>query len=324
MHPQYLSTQYALRRHRGQLAGKKAIPLISVQHHHAHIAACMAENGVSREVIGLACDGVGFGDDGAVWGCEILRADFREYTRLGHLRYTPLVGADAAAEQTYRPAFAALYDAYGPECLGLPIASRLGATGEQLSAATEMIRGEVNSPPSSSLGRWFDATAAMTGVATMNRFEGEAPMMLEAAIVPGVEDAYAFEIVPAGEGPFTIDLRSMVRGIVADTDARIASGVIAAKFHNTVAEFLAASARRVREQSRLDTVAISGGCFANRYLTARLTKLLGASGFSVIRHKTVPAGDGAVALGQAVVAAAKLAHASSNSAATMSARKEHV
>jgi len=304
MHPQYLSTEYAMRRHRGELAGRAALPIVRVQHHHAHIAACLAEHRRSEQVIGLVSDGTGYGDDGAVWGCEILRADLRDYRRLGHLRYVPLLGGDAAAVETYRPALAALYETFGPACLGHVKHCRLAASDEQLEAGLELLASGVNCPPTSSLGRWFDAVAGLLGIARANRFEGEAPMKLEAAVAMGVDDAYEFRILRGrGELPFTIDLRMMVEGIVADLSAGVADGVIAAKFHNTVAEFLTAAAGVAREQTRLGVVALSGGCFANRYLTARLTAALERDGFEVLRHHTIPCNDGGVALGQAVVAA---------------------
>ena len=307
-HPQYLSSEYAMRRHRGELPGRPALPVVRVQHHHAHVAACLAEHGRTGPVIGLACDGVGYGDDGAVWGCEILRADLLEYERLGHLRYLPLPGGDAAAAESYRPAAAALYDAFGAECLDLPISRRLPAERGQVEAAVEMVSLGFNCPPASSLGRWFDAVAALSGVAAGNRFEGEAAMKLESAVRKGVDARYEFHV--SATGPFLIDLRPMVEGIVADIEGRVEAGVIAAKFHNTVGAFLASSARRARDETGLGVVALSGGCFANRYLTDRLTRELAGDGFEVLRHRTIPCNDGGLALGQAVVAAAR--HAGRN------------
>ena len=303
-HPQYLSTQYALKRHGGQLAGRARIPIIRVQHHHAHIVSCLAENGSPGPAIGLACDGVGYGDDGAVWGCEVLRADLRAYERIGHLRYLPLPGGDAASAQTYRPGIAALYETFGPECREQIGASRLAATDEQIDSVLQMLAASVNCPPASSLGRWFDAVAALCGIAAANRYEAEAPMALEAAVETGVDAHYNYEI--CGTGAFEIDLRPTVEAIICDLKGGVAPGRIAAKFHNTVAAFLAEAARRARDATNLNIVALSGGCFANRYLTARLVAALHRDGFEVLRHRTIPPGDGGVALGQAVVAAARL------------------
>jgi hydrogenase maturation protein HypF len=311
LHPTYLSTEYALRRHRGDphgargLAGRRALPLIRVQHHHAHIASCMAEHGRSDSVIGLACDGVGYGDDGAVWGCEVLKADLVGYERLGHLRYLPMIGGDAASVETYRPALAALHDAFGDDLWRVVPSACLRGPAEDMRAAAEMLTVGLNCPPASSLGRWFDAVAHLAGVAEVNRYEAEAPMRLEAAAASGVEDAYSFRL-QAG-GPFVIDLRPMVEGLVADVCCNVPADVVAAKFHNSVVRFLAAAARRAREETAIGTVALSGGCFANRYVTVRLIHELKASGFKVLTHHRVPCNDGAVALGQAVVAAARKA-----------------
>jgi hydrogenase maturation protein HypF len=332
LHPQYLSTQYALKRHRGELADKAPLAIVRVQHHHAHIVACMAENGHAGPVIGLACDGVGLGDDGAVWGCEVLRADAADYQRLGHLRYVPLPGGDAAARETARPALAALWDAFGREILEMPVARQLAGGEAALDAAVQMLEAKVNCPPSSSLGRWFDAAAGLCGLAARNDFEGQAPMKLEGAIAAGVENCYEFKVVQPtivgggqpwppppgkrGQAPipnggigasplFQIDLRPMTVEMVADLSAGLDVGVIAARFHNTVAAFLLESARRAREATGLDVVALSGGCFANRYLLARLKALLPAARFKLLLHRNLPVNDGCVALGQAVIAAAK-------------------
>jgi len=302
LHPQYLSGEYARRRARGDLAGKPATTLLRVQHHHAHVVSCLAEHGVEEEVIGLACDGTGYGEDGAVWGCEVLRCDLAGYERLGHLRYVPLPGGDAAARETYRPAAAVVYDALGPDVLERLGAGPLRASREQVAAVLEQLTAGANCPPSSSLGRWFDAVARLAGLARENRYEGEAPMRLEAAIQPGVEDDYGFEMTE--DEPFQIDLRPMVRQLVDDLTA-VGVGVVAAKFHNTVAAFLAAAARRGRELTGLETVALSGGCFANRTVSARLEARLRAEGFRVLTHRSIPCNDGGVALGQAISAAAR-------------------
>ena len=304
LHPHYLSTQYALRRHRGQLAGRGALPIVRVQHHHAHIASCLAEWGRTGPAIGLACDGTGYGDDGAVWGCEILAADLRGYKRLGQLRYLPLPGGDAAARETCRPALAALRDALGPPYPEVALACLPKVAPECLRGVGEMLESGTNCPAASSLGRWFDAVAALCGVAERNDYEGQAPMLLEAAADEGVGQGYEFDITASV--PFVIDLRPMVRGMVADLEAGVAAGIVAAKFHNTAVAFLAAAARRAREAERLNLVALSGGCFANRRLTRGLVSALEADGFEVLRHVAIPCNDGGVALGQAVVAAARL------------------
>ncbi len=303
MHPNYLSTEYAARRHRGELAGRPAVALVRVQHHHAHIAACMAENGRSAPVIGLSCDGTGYGDDGASWGCEVLLADLRGYDRMGHLRYMPLIGGDAAASETWRPALAALHDVFGSDCLGMAKNCGIDVPEQRLKTALEMLEVSANCPRSSSLGRWFDTVAALTRLTPENRYEGQAPMLLEAAITPGVKEEYPFQI--AYNHPFLIDLRPAVAKLVQDVTSGTPVGVVSARFHNTVASFLAASAMKAREQTSVNVVALSGGCFANRYLSRTLAERLDAAGFQVLQHHTIPCNDGGIALGQAVVAAAK-------------------
>ena len=303
LHPQYLATEYALRR-----AGEQHLPVERVQHHHAHVAACLAEHGRTGPVIGLACDGVGYGDDGAAWGCEILRADLCGYERLGHLRYMALPGGDAAARETFRPALAALHDALGSARAAEAARKLLPGEADRVEGVLEMLDRGVNCPPASSLGRWFDAAAALCGLAGANRFEGEAPMRLESAAGDKPAEAYPFELDQGG--PFRIDLRPMVAAMVSDLAGPSAApgtdaGRVAARFHETVAAFLSAAARRAREASGLGVVALSGGCFANRRLTARLTELLSGDGFEVLRHVRIPCNDGCVALGQAVVAAAR-------------------
>jgi len=305
MHPQYLATDYAVKRHRGELAGRESLPIVRVQHHHAHIAACLAENGCDGPVIGLACDGVGYGDDGAAWGCEVLRADLVGYERLGHLRYLPLIGADVAAVETYRPAVAALYETFGERCREILAAVELPASDKQIDSALEVLEAGIECPLSSSLGRWFDAVACMCGIAEANRCEGEAPMKLEAAIDSRITDAYSFRI--EAEGPFLIDLRPMVEGIVFDLEAGVSAAVVAAKFHNTVVRFLAAAAKRACRRTGLTTVALSGGCFANRHVTDELLKELAAQGIEVLTHHEYPCNDGSISLGQVAVALARCA-----------------
>jgi hydrogenase maturation protein HypF len=263
----------------------------------------MAENGRSAPVIGISCDGTGYGDDGANWGCEILLTDLRGYDRLGHLRYMPLIGGDAAASETWRPALAILHDVFGNDCVGMAKNCGIDVPEQRLKTALEMLEVNANCPRSSSLGRWFDAVAALTRLATENQHEGQAPMLLEAAITRGLTEEYPYQI--ACNHPFLIDLRPAVAKLVQDITSGTPVGVLSAKFHNTVASFLAASAVRARELTSVNVVALSGGCFANRYLSSALTERLESSGFQVLVHHIIPTNDGGIALGQAVVAAAR-------------------
>ena len=316
-HPGYLSTEYALRRARGELAGRPALALLRVQHHHAHIVSCMAEHGFTDEVIGLCCDGTGYGTDAAVWGCEILRTSLVDFVRLAHLRYFPLPGGDAAAVETARPALSLLREPFGRQGENLPIARRL-ATDERRRLLFEQLEAGTNCPQTSSLGRLFDAVAAMCGLAEANRFEGQAPMLLEGAAADDVAEEYPF--VLTGTDPFEIDYRPTVRAIVEDLRDGAPTSVVSAKFHNTVAAFLFAATRRAVEVTGLSTVALSGGCFANRYLRRRLKRLLAAEGLAVLMHQNIPCNDGGVALGQAVVAA----HRFSTEPKCVPRRRRHV
>jgi len=292
LHPMYMSTQYAR-----QLGG---VRLVGVQHHFAHVVSCMAEHRLDEPVIGIAADGTGFGDDGAIWGCEILRAEWTGYIRLGHLRYFPLPGGDAAARQACRPALAVLYETLGAAAFDTPFARRIDDALR--NALREMLERNAGTVPTSSLGRLFDAAACLTGVAGENHFEGQAPMALEAAIT--ADEGHYPHPVLHHDGWFELDYRPMIGAMKADIDSQVPVGTIAARFHNSVAELLKAGTLAARGLTGLRKVVLSGGCFANRYLTDRLVCVLEQSGFEVYTHRIVPCGDGGVALGQAVHAAA--------------------
>jgi len=303
LHPQYLSTEYALRRSRGELAGRGALPLVRIQHHHAHIVSCMAEHDFVGEVVGLACDGMGFGADGAIWGCEVMRASTGDFERLGHLRYFPSPGGDAAAIETARPALSLLLETFGPEAADMPIARRRLGDPRRLGQLAQQINAGVNCPPTSSLGRLFDAVAGLCGLADANRYEGQAPMLLEAAAEKHVRSGYPFALTE-GE-PFEIDYRPMIETIVNELENGTPPGVVSARFHETVVRFLTAAARRAVEMTGLRTIALSGGCFANRHVRIGLRRRLAEHGLNVLGHRSIPCGDGGVALGQAVAAGSR-------------------
>jgi len=292
LHPMYMSTQYAR-----QLRG---VRLIAVQHHFAHVVSGMAEHQLDEPVIGIAADGTGYGDDGAIWGCEILRAERSGYTRLGHLRYFPLPGGDAAARESCRPALALLYETFGTQAFDLPLLRRLPPNLR--NALRQMLENKAGTVPTSSLGRLFDAVAFLLRVADHNHFEGQAPMALEAAIEP--DDAYYPHAVVHHGRRFELDCRPMISAILADIDSRVPVGRIAARFHNTLAELLKVATLIARDLTDLHKVVLSGGCFANRCLTVQLADRLREVGFDVYTHQVVPCNDGGIALGQAVHAAA--------------------
>ncbi len=325
LHPAYLSTRYARRR-----ASADGIGLVGVHHHHAHVAAVMAECGLDGEILGLSMDGTGYGADGTVWGGEVLRASATEFARLGHLAYVPLPGGDAAVRHPVRTAWALLLRACGAEEAERHRVGYLASDAANDRAVwTEMIARGVNAPRACGLGRLFDGVSVLAGVCAENTYDGRAAMELEAAAADAPDDAtpYAFAIVdPSGEPDpvsgkhghagvakppvrvegWVLDTVPLIRGVVADVEAGAGAGAVSARFHATVARMLVAAAQRAREETGLGRIALSGGCFANDRLVRTLAPALESEGFEVYGHRDVPPSDGGVALGQAYVAAAQL------------------
>jgi len=298
LHPGYLSTQYAL-----SPAGLK---VISIQHHWAHIASVLAEHGLSGPVIGLAADGTGYGIDGAIWGCECLIASLEKFERFGHLAYYPLAGADKASKEAVRPALSLLKKAYGSK-FSLQkfewLLERIEPDINKLQIISEQLEKGVNCVETSSLGRIFDAVAAMLGLGSYNHFDAQLPMALEAIAAADVEDRYELETFwPPGE-PYRFVLDKTIKQIVDDVQNQVDTGIISAKFHNTVLEILLFFAMVCRSETDLNTVALSGGVFCNRYLTNCLIKQLKQNDFSVLFNRDVPSNDGGISLGQAAIAA---------------------
>jgi len=287
LHPAYLSTKYAL-----DLEG---IPKIGVQHHHAHIAACMAENGLTGETIGVAFDGTGYGTDGAIWGGEFLVAGYGGFERRAHLRYVHLAGGDAAVRQPWRPALAYLIDAFGPD------APFEAAPEARVRVVRRMISAGVNTVPTSSCGRLFDAVASLVGLRQEVNFEGLAAIELETIAEEGCTDRYPYGI--DGDGPWQIDFRPAIENIVREVSAGVPRGRMAAKFHNTLAEAIVEVCRRIGAESGLRRVCLSGGTFQNVRLLSATVAGLRAGGFEVFLHARVPPNDGGIALGQAAIAA---------------------
>ncbi len=298
LHPGYLSTQYAL-----SPAGSK---VISIQHHWAHIASVLAEHGLSGPVIGLAADGIGYGTDGTIWGCECLIASLEKFERFGHLAYYPLAGADKASKEAIRPVLGLLKKTYGDNFE----LSKFGWLLERIEADTnkqrmilEQIEKRINTVETSSLGRVFDAVAAMLGLGSYNHFDAQLPMALEAVIENEIEEHYDFELTNRTGEPLQLDLGKMVKQLIIDIRDKKATSVISAKFHNCLAAGLLEMAKAARESTKLNTVALSGGVFCNRYLTIRCIKLLKKTDFSVLFNRDVPSNDGGISLGQAAIAA---------------------
>ncbi len=292
LHPGYLSTKLAL-----EITG---VDKIGVQHHHAHIASCMAENGIDGKVIGVAFDGTGFGADGKIWGGEFLAADFAGFERRAHLRYIPLAGGDTAVREPWRLALSYLLDTFGARAESLDLPLWRSVPSKKLAAVRAMIERRINTVETSACGRLFDAVASIAGLRDEVNFEAQAAIELEMSAVPGVDAQYPFEI-SHGE-PWQIDFRPCIEAIVGDVAARKAVGRIAAAFHNTVARVVVEVCRRLRDAEGIGRVCLSGGTFQNAYLLERTVSGLRANGFEVFLHAQVPPNDGGISLGQAVIA----------------------
>lgn len=280
LHPQYASTRFAL---------GCGLPAIGVQHHHAHIASCMAENGIREPVIGVAMDGTGFGLDGRIWGGEFLVGDLAHFERRAHLRYVPLAGGDAAIRQPWRSAVGYLRDAAVSRDLPIPT--------ERRHLVEAMLDRRINVFETSSCGRLFDAVAAMLGLRQEITFEAQAAMDLEQVADPSEKGLYPF--VVSGE---EVDMRPMIAAVTRDHGI----ATIAAKFHNTLAEMIAVVCEGIRAGDALHRVCLSGGVFQNAMLLERTAGRLSERGFDVITHSRVPASDGGIALGQAAIAAERI------------------
>jgi len=332
LHPDYLATRYA--RESGEL-GMKLIP---VQHHHAHIASCMTDNGLETPVIGVAFDGTGMGADGNIWGGEFLVADYRNFSRAGHLEYLPLPGGAAAIKRPCRTAIGYILTLLGENTLNAVIAmsrssERIEEAAKQCQRASigqvtevemeiiaRQIERKINSPLTSSMGRLFDAISALIGIRGEIDYEGQAAMELEMAAhsfiiarpVPSEErelaetiscnnESYPYRIVD-DKGIRIVQLSDLLSAVIEDLHRGISKGRISVKFHSTVAQMINEMCRLIANETDISQVALSGGVFQNRLLSRKTVSLLESSGFQVFTHRQVPCNDGGISLGQAVIA----------------------
>lgn len=292
LHPLYMSSKFA----RSLDVEKK----VGVQHHHAHIASCMVENGLRDKLIGVAFDGTGYGSDDQIWGGEFLIADFAGFERCAHFRYIPLAGGDAAVRQPWRSALGWLRETFGENGIPMDLSSWKRIPSEKLAIVQQMMSRGVNTVQTSSCGRLFDAVASILGLRQETSFEGQAAIQLEMNTLDGIEERYPFEI---GLGsPWQIDFRPTIETIVRDVQQNIERGAIASKFHNTVAAAIVAGCERIRKQEKLNRVCLSGGAFQNMYLLTRSVATLRSCGFDVYLHSKVPPNDGGISLGQVAIA----------------------
>ena len=288
LHPDYHSTRFALT--------LDAPERIAVQHHHAHIASCMAENHLAGRVIGVALDGTGYGTDGRIWGGEFLIADYADFRRAAHLAYVPLPGGDAAVRRPGRMALSYLLHAFGSVDDNIVP----GLSAEEAYAVKMQVERGLNSPLTSSMGRLFDAVSALLGICSEVTYEGQAAIELEARAVGPADRTYSFDMIEN-----QIDVRPVIREIVDEIKKGTPAETISSTFHSTVAEMVAKVCSSLRDETGMNRVALSGGVFQNALLLTMALERLEASGFEVFRHSAVPTNDGGISLGQAVIAAGR-------------------
>lgn len=288
LHPDYLSTRYA---------EESGLEVLRVQHHHAHIASCMAEHNLDERVIGVSFDGIGYGDDQNIWGGEFFICDLEDYKRPFHFEYVPMPGGDKATEEPWRMAVSYLYTHFGDEFLTWDIPFIKQIKESDIRLIIQAIEKKINAPLTSSAGRLFDAIAAITGICIHSDFHAEAPMRLESVIDMNCIDQYDFRIAKE------ISFHDTIHGVLDDMRNSIPVPVIAAKFHNTIISVIFAAVTELADKTSIHKVALAGGTFQNRYILERIEQKLSKSGFLVYFPHQVPANDGGIALGQLIIAA---------------------
>jgi hydrogenase maturation protein HypF len=298
LHPDYFSTKWA--------RAQGGVELVGVQHHHAHIASCMAENHLDGKVIGIALDGTGYGTDGAIWGGEVLLADGADFRRAAHFEYVALPGGAAAIHEPWRVAVSYLTSHYGKELSGLDLPFLKAIHPRRLQVVQQMIDREIHSPRTSSCGRLFDAVAALAGIRSTVNYEAQAAIELEMAAYESTDGgAYPFDLIP--DWPlWRIGTLSLFQCMLRDIRRRESVADISRRFHAGLAALFVELAEKIREQNNLNRVCLSGGCFQNALLFQLLVDNLREKSFDVYFHSEVPTGDGGISLGQALVAAHRL------------------
>jgi hydrogenase maturation protein HypF len=292
LHPGYATTHFA--------DAQKDLPVFRVQHHHAHIVSCLAENVVKEKVIGVAFDGTGFGTDGTVWGGEFLIADYGSFERAAHLTPVPLPGGDQAVRKPWRMALSYLAT-FCADCGYNDLEMIRKQSSRDKELVLKLIQSRFNSPFTSGMGRLFDAVSALLGVCEQSTYEGQAAMELEMAIDNGTEDHYDF-LYQEQEGSCCVNPSPLFSGICSDLKDGKPVGHISTKFHNSIASMIATVCLRLRERYKLNSVALSGGCFQNGFLISKCISKLSEAGFTALHHQFVPPNDGGIALGQALIA----------------------
>ncbi|MFI5120852.1 MAG: carbamoyltransferase HypF [Thermoanaerobaculia bacterium] len=300
LHPGYPSTVWAK-----EWATEQGIPSLAVQHHHAHLVSCLAENGAPAPALGVTWDGTGYGTDGTIWGGEFLLGDAGGFTRFANLRPFRLPGGEAAVREPRRTALAVLFEALGGDAFSredLPPVRDFSTSERTLLA--QMLETGLNAPLTTSAGRLFDAVAALLGLSQRTRYEGQAAMALEAAADPREDAAWPLPLVPREGAPALLDWGPLLHALLEDLAQGVNAGRLAARFHNSLVNGIVRTAQAAGEAS----VALTGGCFQNRLLLERAAERLSALGFTVLLHREVPPNDGGISLGQVLAGASHLKH----------------
>ncbi|NTW05846.1 MAG: carbamoyltransferase HypF, partial [Peptococcaceae bacterium] len=298
LHPEYRTTKYAK-----ELSKEWSVPVIAVQHHHAHMASCMADNGLKGQVMAVICDGTGYGSDGAIWGFEFLTGDYRDFFRIGHLAYIPLLGGEASIIKTSRTAFSFVVSTLGEE--GSNKIKRLlpELSDREREIMKIQLEKKINSPLSSSCGRLFDAAAALLGICTENEYEGQGPMELEsvAAKSCNLKKSYSLGLKINSDGTFELDSTSLWKEMLADLLDFQPIPDMAYAFHFAVAKAIRDGVVYMADQTGLNRVVFSGGVFQNKLLASITEKLIIQEKVEVYTHRQVPPNDGGLSLGQAFI-----------------------
>ncbi|TDX52397.1 carbamoyltransferase HypF [Orenia marismortui] len=290
LHPEYLTTKFAQSQ-----GGQK----VGVQHHHAHLVSCMVENEVSDRVIGLAFDGTGLGIDGRLWGGEFLLCDYTNFKRVGHLEYVKMPGGEQSIKEPWRMAISYLYEAYGDD---IELFTELiDIDEERIKKIVKLIKADINSPQTSSMGRLFDAVGVLVALGKFITYEAQVAIKLEASVISNEVGEYDYQI-KNNDGHYIVNTTSLIKSIVNDIKLGVNKGVIARKFHNTVIDFSVAICKLVRRDYKINSVALSGGVFQNKILLEGIYQQLIAQDFKVYFHKQIPSNDGGLAVGQLVIA----------------------
>ena len=296
LHPDYLSSKFAEK----LKSENPEIELIKVQHHHAHIASCMAENGLDEKVIGISFDGVGLGDDRNIWGGEFFINDLASYNRFTHFEYIKVAGGDMVSKEPWRSAVSYLYHYFGDDIFNEinSFTEKIGT--DKVKMYLQILKSNFNTYNTSSAGRLFDAVASLTGIVNNAGYHAEAPMRLESVVSENIAESYNYTINEV------ISLKETFLGIISDLKNNIETSIISAKFHNTIVEIIIETAKIIKQKTGIKKVVLSGGTFQNKYLLSNIENRLSENNFVVYSSSQIPSNDGGIALGQLIIGAKKL------------------